>query len=105
MFIYTYLPVPQQVHLAPLLSVPVKRSGEEIATWTKIFVFYDLFNRPRVAGAALQTPSSFIHKPATQAAGAQTLPDATPPIGKIHPFSKIAKTFEQIMRLKCPSKF
>ena len=32
------------------------------------------------------------NKPAAQAAG-QTLPDATPPVGKIHPFSKIALTF------------
>ena len=29
----------------------------------------------------------------------QTLPDATPPIGKTHPFSKIAITFEPVMRL------
>ena len=29
---------------------------------------------------------------------AQTLPDATPP-GKIHPFIKMAKTFEQLMGL------
>ena len=28
---------------------------------------------------------------------AQTLPDATPPIGKIHPFSKMAITFEPLM--------
>ena len=27
---------------------------------------------------------------------AQTLPDATPPIGKIHPFSKMAITFEPL---------
>ena len=33
------------------------------------------------------------NKPAAQAAG-QTLPDATPSVGKIHPFSKIAVTFE-----------
>ena len=29
---------------------------------------------------------------------AQTLPNATPPIGKIHPFSKIAISSEPIMR-------
>ena len=28
---------------------------------------------------------------------AQTLPDATPPIGKIHPFSKIAVAFKPLM--------
>ena len=28
------------------------------------------------------------------AGGAQTLPDEAPPIGKIHPFRKIAVTFE-----------
>ena len=27
----------------------------------------------------------------------QTLPDATPPIGKSHPFSKMTVTFEQLM--------
>ena len=26
----------------------------------------------------------------------------TPPIGKIHPFSKIAVTLELVMRLRCP---
>ena len=29
----------------------------------------------------------------------QTLPDATPPVGKIHPVSKIAVTLEPIQRL------
>ena len=48
------------------------------------------------------TPSSldnlgrlFINKPAAQAAG-QTLHDATPPVGQIHPFSKIAIPLEPI---------
>ena len=36
-----------------------------------------------------------INKPAAQAAG-QTLPDATPPVGKMHPFSQIAVTLEPI---------
>ena len=36
---------------------------------------------------------------------AQTLPDATPPIDKIHPFSKMAVTFEPIMEFLCPSGF
>ena len=29
----------------------------------------------------------------------QTLPDDTPPVGKIHPFSKIAVTFEPVQQL------
>ena len=29
---------------------------------------------------------------------AQTLPDAASPIGKVHPFSKIAVTFEPVMQ-------
>ena len=29
---------------------------------------------------------------------AQTLPDGTPPVGKIHTFNKISKTFEVIQR-------
>ena len=28
-----------------------------------------------------------------------------PPIGKIHPFSKIAVTSEPVMRFGCPSRF
>ena len=36
---------------------------------------------------------------------AQTLPDEAPPMGKIHPFSKIAVTFEPVMRFRCPSGF
>ena len=46
----------------------------------------------------------WINKPATQAAG-QTLLDATPPVGKIYPFSKIGVTFEPIQRFRCPSGF
>ena len=37
------------------------------------------------------------NKPAAQAAG-QTLPDASPPVGKIHPFSKISVTDETIQQ-------
>ena len=36
---------------------------------------------------------------------AQTLPDATLPIGKINPFSKIAITFDPVMKLLCPLRF
>ena len=35
----------------------------------------------------------------------QTLPDATQPIGKIHPFSKIAGTFEPFLPFWCLSGF
>ena len=37
------------------------------------------------------------NKPAAQVAGAETLPDIAPPIGKIHPFSKMAVNFEPLM--------
>ena len=43
------------------------------------------------------------NKPAAQAAG-QTLLDATQPVGKLHPFSKIAVTFEPIQQFRCPSR-
>ena len=33
---------------------------------------------------------------------AQTLRDEAPPMDKIHPFSKIAVTFEPVMRFGCP---
>ena len=36
---------------------------------------------------------------------AQTLPDATPPIGKIQPFSKMAITLKPIMQFLCPLRF
>ena len=36
---------------------------------------------------------------------AQTLPDEAQPIGKIHPFSKIAITFKPVMRFGCLSGF
>ena len=36
-----------------------------------------------------------LNKPAAPAAG-QTIPDATPPLRKIHPFSKSALTFKPI---------
>ena len=39
------------------------------------------------------------NKPGAQAAG-QTLPDATPPVGKIQPFSNIAVTFAIEMPFK-----
>ena len=44
------------------------------------------------------------NEPAAQAAG-QTLPDATPPVGKIHPHSKIPVTVEPIKQFRCPSRF
>ena len=34
---------------------------------------------------------------------AQTVPNATQPTGKIHPFSKIAVTFEPVMQFRYPS--
>ena len=46
----------------------------------------------------------YLNKPAAQAAG-QTLPNATPQVGKIHTFSKIAVTFEPIQRFRCPPRF
>ena len=36
----------------------------------------------------------WLNKPAAQAAG-KTLPDVTPPVAKIHTFSKITITFDQ----------
>ena len=36
---------------------------------------------------------------------AQTLPDEAPPMGKIHPFSKMAVTFEPLMEFGCPLGF
>ena len=36
---------------------------------------------------------------------AQTLPDEAPPVGKVHPFSKIAVTFEPIQQFWCPLRF
>ena len=36
---------------------------------------------------------------------AQTLPNATPPLCKIPPMTKIAVTFEPIKRFRCPSRF
>ena len=36
---------------------------------------------------------------------AQTLPDATPPIGKFHPSIKITVTFEPLMQFRFPSRF
>ena len=35
----------------------------------------------------------------------QTLPNATPPLGKISLFTKIAVTFEPTKRFRCPSRF
>ena len=46
----------------------------------------------------------FINKPAGQSAG-QTLPDATPPLGKIPMFTKITVTFDPIKRCRCPFRF
>ena len=35
----------------------------------------------------------------------QTLPEEAPPMGKIHPFSKMAVIFEPVMQFGCPSGF
>ena len=36
---------------------------------------------------------------------AQTLPDATPPLGKIPQFTKIAVTFDLMKQFRCPLRF
>ena len=36
---------------------------------------------------------------------ARTLPDATPPLGKLPPFTKIAVTFDPMKRFRFPSRF
>ena len=73
--------------------------------WTKLYKI----NRPSVARAVLQTQLHSV-KNVDICAGyvvqtsllrmvqAQSLPDEAPPVGKIHPFSKIAVTFEPIRR-------
>ena len=43
-------------------------------------------------------------KKAAAQAVEQTLPDATPQVGKIHPFSKIAVTVEPIQRFRIYEK-
>ena len=40
-----------------------------------------------------------LNKPALDRLQTQTLPDATPPKGKIHQFSKIAVTLEPVLQL------
>ena len=45
-----------------------------------------------------------VNKPAVQAVG-QTLPDASPPVGKTHPFSEIVVTVDSIKQFRCPSSF
>ena len=62
-------------------------------------IYADNYVAKLVSSFGMQT-----NKPAAQAAG-QTLPDASAPVGKIHPFSKIAITFEPIQQLKCLSGF
>ena len=58
-----------------------------------------------IAATKLKWPrGKFIkNKPAAQAAG-QTFPNATPPVDKIHPFSKIAVTIEPLRQFRCPSR-
>ena len=69
------------------------------------FSFYMILTKKKKKFLVLGAREHFvINKPAAQAAG-QTLPDATPPVGKIHPFSKIAVNFEPIQRFRCPSRF
>ena len=47
-----------------------------------------------------QRSYKYENKPAPQGAGCmQSLPDKTPPTGKIHPTGKIILTFEPIMQL------
>ena len=73
--------------------------------WTKL----DTNTRPSVARAVLQTPlhsvknvdicaGSVVQTSLLHMVQAQTLPDEAPQVGKIHPFSKIAVTFEPIQQ-------
>ena len=47
--------------------------------------------RFKVLGKAIKIKTSLLRR-----LQAQTLPEATPPIGQIHPFSKMAVTFEPL---------
>ena len=58
---------------------------------------WKLFNTYDIELIIANTVEQCKNKPAAQAAG-QTLPDATPPVSKIHQFSKIFVTFETIQR-------
>ena len=50
---------------------------------------YDVYN--------LQMTPIYIETSLLRRLQAQTLPDATPPMGKSHPFSKMTVTFEPLM--------
>ena len=60
-------------------------------------------NRPRVDRAFLNKTALVLNKHAAQAAGA--LPNATPPIGNIHPFCKVAQIFEPMMQFRFLLRF
>ena len=69
-------------------------------------VHFSLFliekRRKRLGISFPETVATMVrNKPAAQAAE-QTFHDATPPLGKIPPLTKIAVTFDQIKQFRCP---
>ena len=66
--------------------------------WSSYLVEGLLSNRTALATTGLLKITSLLRR-----LQAQTLPDAAPPIGKIHPFSKMAASCEPMMRFGCPN--
>ena len=72
-------------------SLPAEKTGKAV-----LFYVFNMVFPASPFGSKIWV-FLFKNKPAVQAAGA-ALPNATPPIGKIYPFSKIAVTFERVMQ-------
>ena len=80
--------------------------GEHLIIWLSIMNFLNMvIIFGFLVGHLLQRNFTMVAKQACFTGCAQTLPDATPPTGKIHPFRKMAVNFKLVMRFGCPSGF
>ena len=84
-----------------LVSIKNKNICQKIFQKKWVQVWFASVFAPSAAAAGFPLKN----KPDAQALQAQTLSNATPPIGKIHPLRKIAITLEPEMRFGYPMKF
>ena len=69
----------------------------------QIYITYNNKNPRAVACRVAQHTNRIKHKQTAQAA--DPLPNATQPLGKIPPFTKIAATFDPMKRFRCLRRF
>ena len=94
-----------------VLSIHLTASHQVVNTWSyttsqhQNYVSKKLSNWYLRATLSASNTLNYLKTSLLRRLQAQTLPNATPPTGKIYPFTNMAVTFEPEMRFWCPLRF